>query len=173
MRTWLFGLCLLFVSASGLGQSTATESQGMQALVTEVRQLRKDLQATNGYALKAQVLFYHLQFQQVAVAQVSGRLSGARGRITDIQRRRVDVVATLKKFEASLDSTEGSPADRKEIEEFIETNKAELEVLATQEQQRHADEMDAEEQLRIEQAKLNELEERVDRLEKALDNNPR
>ena len=30
--------------------------------------------------------------------------------------------------------------------------------------------MDAEEQLRTEQAKLNELEERMDRLEKALDN---
>lgn len=60
MRTWLFGFRLLFASASGLGQSTATESQGMQALVTEVRQLRKDLQATNGYALKAQVLFLSL-----------------------------------------------------------------------------------------------------------------
>lgn len=33
--------------------------------------------------------------------------------------------------------------------------------------------MEAEEQLRTQQAKLNELEERVDRLEKELDNNPR
>jgi hypothetical protein len=35
----------------------------MQALVAEVRQLRKDLQSTNGYALKAQVLLYRLQVQ--------------------------------------------------------------------------------------------------------------
>src|SRR2546427_8130950 len=136
MRTWLFGLCLLFVAASGLGQSTATESQGMQALVAEVRQLRKDLQATNGYALKTQVLFYRLQFQQAAVARVSGRLSDARGRIVDIQRRRAEVAATLKRFEESLNSTEPSPADRKQIEDLISTNKAELENLAMEEQQR-------------------------------------
>ena len=172
MRTWLFGLCLLFVSASGLGQSTATESQGMQALVAEVRQLRMDLQATNRNALKAEVLFRHLQFQQAAVAQVSARLNNAREGITDIQRRRAAVAATLKQLQGSLDSTERPPADQKQTEDFISTNKAELELLATQEQQRQADEMEAEEQLRTEQAKLNDLEERVDRLEKALESNP-
>ena len=79
----------------------------------------------------------------------------------------------MKRFEESLDSTEPSPARRKQIEGLIETNKAELESLAKQEQQGQTTEMQAEEQLRTEQAKLNELEERVDRLEKALDNNPR
>src|SRR5205085_11252793 len=52
-RSWFFVFCFLFLSASGLGQSTATESQGMQALVAEVRQLRKDLETSNGNALKA------------------------------------------------------------------------------------------------------------------------
>jgi hypothetical protein len=79
----------------------------------------------------------------------------------------------VKRLEESLDSAEASPANQKRIEDFIETNKAELESLATEEQQRQAAQMDAEEQLRIEQAKLNELEERMDGLEKALDNNPR
>ena len=82
----------------------------------------------------------------------------------------VQVAAILKQFQESLDSAEPSPADRKHIEGLIETNKAELESLATEEQQRQAAQMDAEEQLRVEQAKLNELEERVDRLEKDLDN---
>lgn len=45
--------------------------------------------------------------------------------------------------------------------------------MAAEEQQRQAASMEAEEQLRTEQAKLNELEERVDRLEKELVNNPR
>lgn len=171
-RTWVFvfSVCFLLLCTSGLGQSTSNESQGMQALVAEVRQLRNDLQATNGYALQAQVLFYRLQFQQATVTRVSGRLSDARGRIFDIQRRRAQVAAILKQFEESLDSTEPSPADRKQIEGLIETNKAELESLATEEQQRQAAQMDAEEQMRVEQAKLNELEERVDRLEKDLDN---
>src|SRR6266705_2121742 len=43
----------------------------MQALVAEVRLLRKALQATNGCALKAQFLLYRLQLQEGAVARVS------------------------------------------------------------------------------------------------------
>jgi chromosome segregation ATPase len=169
-RTWLFVLCFLLLSASGLGQSTSTESQGMQALVAEVRQLRQDLHATNGYALKAQVLLYRLQFQETAVARASERLNDARGRLADMQRHRTEVAARLKRLEESLDNTETSPADRKEVQLEIAASKIQLENITAEEQQRQTAEMDAEEQLRTEQAKLNELEERVDRLEKALDN---
>jgi hypothetical protein len=74
----------LFLCTSGLGQSTSNDSQGMQALVAEVRQLRKDLQASSGYAVKAQVLRNRLQFQQAAVARASERLSDARVRCSAI-----------------------------------------------------------------------------------------
>ena len=145
----------------------------MQALVAEVRQLRKDLQATNGYALKAQILLQRLQFQETTVARVSERLSDARGRLADMQRHRTEVAATLKRFEEFVENTETSSDDRKRFQGEISANKQELEALAAVEQQQQAAEMEAEEQLRTEQAKLNELEERVDRLGKALDNNPR
>ena len=51
-----------------------------------------------------------------------------------------------------------------------EALKIQLENTTAEEQQRQSTEMDATEQMRAEQAKLNELKERVDRLEKALDN---
>ena len=172
MRTRLFGLCLLFVSASGLGQSTATESPGMQALVAEVRQLRMDLQATNGNALKVQILLQRLQLQETAVARTSERLIAARERLTDMQRHRTEVAALLKRSEELVENTETSSEDRKRFQAEISARKQELEAIAAVEQQRQAAEMEAEEQLRTEQAKLNELEERVDRLEKALDSNP-
>ena len=64
----------------------------MQALVAEVRQLRKDLQASNGNALKAQILLSRLQFQEEAVARASERLNDARNegviRDNDTQRGR-------------------------------------------------------------------------------------
>ena len=50
--------------------------------------------------------------------------------------------------------------------------KVELENVASEEQQRQTAEMEAEEQLRTEQAKLGGLEDRVDRLEKDLGSNP-
>ena len=174
MHTCLFGLCLLFVSASGLGQSTATESQGMQALVAEVRQLRMDLQATNGNALKAQILLQRLQVQEATVARVLQHLNDERSKLAQTQEHRRVEAARLKQWEDNLDNNkEISSEDRKRIQAEISAKKQELEALAAVEQQQQAAEMEAEEQLRTEQAKLNELEERVDRLEKALDNNPR
>jgi septal ring factor EnvC (AmiA/AmiB activator) len=84
----------------------------------------------------------------------------------------IGVAATLKRFEEAPENTETSSEDRKRFQAEISANKQELEALAAEQQQQQAAEMEAEEQLRTEQAKLSELEERVDLLEKALDNNP-
>lgn len=170
MRPWIVSVGLFLLSAPVLAQTASDDSQGMQALVVEVRLLRKDLQAANGNALKAQLLLYRLQLQQAAVARASERLSDARGRLADMHRHRTEVAATLKRFEDSLDNTDISPQDRKQIQNEISRDKAELETLAAEEQQRQTAEMEAEEQLRTEQAKLGELENRVDRLEKELEN---
>src|SRR6266849_9411784 len=116
-RSWLFvvGLLLLPISSPGLGQSNSSDSQGMQALVAEVRQLRKDLQTTNGYALKAQILLYRLQVQEATVARASQNLSDLRSKLAETQRHRRDVAATLKHFEELTDESEISPAARKEV----------------------------------------------------------
>jgi hypothetical protein len=113
---FVFSVCFLFPCASTLGQSTQSttnESQGMQALVAEVRHLRNDLQATNAYALKAQILLNRLQLQEGTVARISEHLNEARARLADAQRRRIDMAAALKEREESLDGTEISPSDRK------------------------------------------------------------
>ena len=170
-RTWLFVPCFLLLSVSSLAQSTPTESQGMQALVTEVRQLRKDLQTSNAYALKAQILLYRLQVQEATVARVSQHLNDLRSQLAQTQGHRRDIAAFLKQQE-DLDKTELSPADRKQVQWEISAKKSELESVAAEEQQRQTAEMEANEQLRAEQAKLSGLEERVDRLEKELDGNP-
>jgi chromosome segregation ATPase len=144
----------------------------MQALVAEVRLLRKDLQTTNGYALKAQILLYRLQIQEATVARVSQRLSDERSKLAQTQDHRRAIAASLKRNEEFLDNTEVSPTDRKQVQQEISRLKAELESLAGEEQQRQTAELEAEEQLRTEQAKLSGLEDRVDRLEKELDSNP-
>lgn len=168
--TFLFVICLLFLSsllfpsASGLGQSTANDSQGIQALVAEVRQLRVDLHATNASALRAQVLLYRLQVQEATVARVSQHLNDERSRLAQAQEHRRNLAAGLKGNEERMESgiSEITPTD-------IARLKAELENLAAEEQQRQTAEMEAEEQLRVEQAKLSGLEDRVDRLEKELE----
>jgi ribonuclease HII len=82
------------------------------------------------------------------------------------------VAISLKHLEELTDSSEISPASRKEVQREISGKKLELESLAAEEQQRQSAEMEAEEQLRAEHAKLGALEDRVDRLEKELGSNP-
>ena len=111
-RLWLFvfSVCFLSFCASTLGQSPSSEP-GMQALVAEVRQLRMDLHASNGNALKAQILLARLQFQEAAVARASQHLNDTRGRLASTQLRREEVAVNLKRLEAPTDNTEPSQAD--------------------------------------------------------------
>ena len=93
MRRALFVLFCVFLSSSSLGQSTRStpnEPEGMQALVAEVRQLRKDLQTTNGYALKAEILLHRLQVQEAAVARVAQHLNDMRSSLPETQGHRRD-----------------------------------------------------------------------------------
>src|SRR5207302_3481187 len=107
-RSFLFVFCFLFLSASGLGQSTANDPQGMQALVAEVRQLRKDLQTTNGNALKAQVLLYRLQVQEATVGRVAQHLGEVRSHLAETQAHRRDAAAALKRSEEFLENAAAS-----------------------------------------------------------------
>ena len=170
-RSWFFALSFLFLSASGLGQSTSSDSEGMQALVAEVRQLRKDLQTSNGYALKAQVLLYRLQVQEATVARVSQHLNDVRSKLAGIQEHQRQLASAMKYYEKTADDSEASPARQKEAQQQVSSIKTELQSVAAQEQQAQTAEMEAEEQLRAEQAKLDSLEDRVDRLEKELGSN--
>jgi hypothetical protein len=52
-RAWLVILGLLLISAPSFSQSTSQDSQTLQALLAEVRQLRHDLQTTTLAAQKA------------------------------------------------------------------------------------------------------------------------
>lgn len=173
MRRALFVLFSLFLSSSSLGQSTRStpnEPEGMQALVAEIRQLRKDLQTINGYALKAEILLHRLQVQEAAVARVAQHLNDVRSSLSETQGHRRDVAANLKQLEEFLESSEISPEVRKQVERQISGKKSEVESLAAEEQQKQTAETEAEEQLRTEQAKLSALEDRVDRLEEELGN---
>src|SRR5215470_16271274 len=151
-RSWLVVLSLLVVSTLGFGQSASNDSQGMQALVAEVRQLRKDLLASNGNALKAQILLYHLQFQGQAVTRATQHISDARGMLADTQRRLKETSDNLKRLEEYLENnTEATAADRKQVQYKVSKNKAELENLTAEEQQRQTAELQAEEHMRTEE----------------------
>src|SRR5438445_1749238 len=156
---------LLLVSAPVFGQSATTDSQILQALLAEVRQLRHDLQTTTIAAQRAQILLYRLQGQEAIVARATQRLDDARARLAETQSNRTKLTSDTKRYEDFLNNSENPPGERKQVEEMLPQVKAKLASFENEEQQRQTREMEAEDQLRAERTKLNELQDQLERLE--------
>lgn len=167
VRICFFIVALLMPSTAALGQSASTDSQTLQALLAEVRQLRQDLQATTVAAQRAQILLYRVQVQEAATTRASLRVDEARVKLAEIQSNRKNLAAQLKHFE-DLQTHTDNPAERKNMENVIPQIKARLETAADDEQQRQTRQIEAEEQFRTEQAKLSALQYQLDQLENAL-----
>jgi chromosome segregation ATPase len=169
-RSSLFVLSLLLSSTACFGQTTPGDSQTLQALLLEVRQLRQDLQTTTIAGQRAQILIYRLQGQEAAVTRAAQRLDEAREKLARIQDERKHVATDLKRQEEFISNTENPPTQRKEVEGALARVKTRLESLENEEQQRQAREIDAEQQLRSEEVRLSDLRDQLDRLDKALEN---
>jgi chromosome segregation ATPase len=169
-RSPLFVLGLLLFSTVCFGPTTPSDSQTLQALLSEVRQLRQDLQTTIIAAQRAQILIYRLQGQEAAVTRASQRLDEAREKLARIQDERKHVATDVKQHEDFISNTENPPTQRKEVEGALPRVKTRLESLENEEQQRQAREIEADQQLRAEEVRLSDLRDQLDRLDKALEN---
>jgi len=170
-RSSLFVLSSLVFSTACFGQTTTGDSQTLQALLLEVRQLRQDLQTTTIAGQRVQILIYRLQGQEAAVARASQRLDEAREKVARIQDQREHVAADVKRFEDSLSGAVNPATQRKDIEQGVLPQlKTRLESLGNQEQQLQTREIEAEQQLRAEEVRLSDLRDQLDRLDKTLEN---
>ncbi|MFI5098764.1 MAG: hypothetical protein ACHQT6_12395 [Candidatus Acidiferrales bacterium] len=163
-------LGLLLSSTACYGQTTPGDSQTLQALLSEVRQLQQDLQTTTIAAQRAQILIYRLQGQEAAVARASQRLDEARDKLTGTQAQRNYLATDIKRHEEFISNTENPATQRREFEERLPRLKSELESTENLVQQQQTRETDAEQHLRTEEGKLGDLQDQLDRLDKALEN---
>ncbi|HUJ33373.1 MAG TPA: hypothetical protein VLY23_18975 [Candidatus Acidoferrum sp.] len=160
-------LVVLVLPGTALGQAASPDSQTLQDLLTEVRGLRQDLHASLARVERAQILLSRLQTQQAAVTRASDRLDDMRSRLADVQTNEKQLATNLARVQDAL-GAEQDPAHRKELEGALEQLKREAEASSTEEQQRQAAEVDAEQQLRLEQDKLSTLEGQLDALVRSL-----
>lgn len=167
---------LLLMPGVTLAQSASSDSQALQALVVEVRQLRQLLQTSAVATQRAQILIYRVQAQEAAVARAFQRLDDARSKLAETRSSRKRLAADLKRLEDARGDTENpnqNPNERKEFDQTIAQFKSQLESLAGEEQERQAAETECEEQLRTEQAKLSGVQEQLDQLDRDLENSIR
>ena len=173
-RSWLLVLAFLFVSPCALGQTPSTDSQTLQALLAEVRQLRQDLRTTAMAAQRVQILLHRLQGQETAVAQAQRRVDEAHSNLAQTQSEIKRLASQIKRIEdMQNDSQNRSERERKDLEDLLPQLKERLVSQESAEQQWQTKQADAEQDLRSEQTRLNLLQDQLDRLEKSLDNSNR
>jgi chromosome segregation protein len=158
---------LLLVAPASFAQTSSTDSQTLQALLAEVRQLRQQLQTYSAAAQRTQILFFRIQSQQALVERASQRAEEARTKLADLQQQRKSDELSAKADQDQLEHL-APGVDRQAVANEAAFYKRRLEELPGEEQQRQAKLSEAEEQLRAEQAKLDDLNSQLDQLDKAL-----
>ena len=158
---------LLVVSVAG-AQPASPDTQALQALVTEIRQLRQDLQATTLVTQRVQIVLYRLQTQTTLVTRASSRLDDARSSLGTAQSQRKQLADRVPQTEELVRRTQ-DPKERQMFEDQLAGTKTMVERMTADEQRLQSREIDADTQLRAEQNKLAGLQDQLDRLDKLLD----
>jgi len=159
---------LLLIPISASGQGPSKDSQTLQELLAEVRQLRQDLQSTTVAVERAEILLYRVRSQQEAVTQATQRLDRARSELASIRKQEKELAGFVKRAEDASQDSSANSSERKEMEQQVPLIKARLDALVVEEQEKQTAEADADQRLRDEQAKLADLQGQLDRLDAEL-----
>ena len=171
-RIWLFFFALLATSATALPQTAASDSQTLQALLTEIRQLRKDLQTTTVISQRVQILIYRMQSQTAVVARAQQHVDEVQAKLSQARTGVQHFTSSIEQSESSSNDSQ-NPPDRKEIEKLLPRLKAQLESQKAAEQEWESKEAEVVQELRSEQAKLSAFQEQLDQLDKILEQSSR
>jgi len=171
-RKSLFLMIALMIPSVAKAQFNTVDSQNLHDLLAEVHQLRHELQTTTVALQRSQILLHRLELQENAVNRATERRDQAQSRVTEVQDNRKEIAAFVKQTDDQSDAenkNNENPNARQTAQLMIPQMKARLQALDDDEQQAQVKLAEAEEQLRIEQAKLGELEAQLDRLDKSLE----
>jgi hypothetical protein len=178
----LFLTTLVFTSLGGPQTTTnnAKDAQGdneksMQALVNEVRQLRLAIQRSNLSAYHSQVVIERMRSQQQTVDRLAERLRWAREEASRFKMymplQQAEIQNRLKEIEANLSETLDANT-RRAKEGELEITKQRLGMMGQEETRLRENDSQLSAQLQIEQAKLAELNDQLDALQRELEMPP-
>jgi hypothetical protein len=179
-RTKLFVISLLVLALVGLTSFTDSQAftdrdaqpvqseQTLQALLSEVHLLRLAIQRANLNTYNAQITIERMKLSQQRVDRLQVQLGNIRNQLVETRKRMSEMSADIKGTE-EVNSKETDETMRINREGVIRGRKAELEELIQKELQEQGYETLLNGQLQIEQAKLSELNERLDILQRELE----
>lgn len=163
-------LSVLVVSTvSAQTEKPAEENQTLRTLLSEVRQLRKTMQTTGLNAYRGQLILERMRLANEQVERMAQKLETAREDVEKIERTVPSFEEKTKVMETALQQ-ETDIATRAKLEFEIKQHKQQTErykVLLTRARER---EQQLSTDLRANQARLSELESRLDLLEREIEN---
>jgi chromosome segregation ATPase len=173
MRALVVGVLLLVTTPVASCQTPVKESDTLHFLLIEVHQLRQDIEAMAVAAQRVQIALYGLQMQDAAVARATQRLENTRdtcARAEDTQQHTASEVQKLESLDSgTVPEGNAKSMQAKAIKSRINELKSALDSQMREDQTCQAAEVEASSQLRNDQAKLADLQDRIERLDKSLE----
>jgi len=167
LRAWTYAFLLVLSSRSLIAQTPPPELPTTQAMLAEIRQLRSDLQTTAATIQRVNILMFRLQTE----AQILDRLTQK----SDQVRTQCDQAQSNQKmFASQLEDTQTDKGAMQDAgsQRLFERNVASLKLalaeLATEVPRCQAEQAETESQLRNQQSKMNDLQDQLEKLDKAL-----
>ena len=164
--------CLFGFTSNVFGQTSSqpaeSDAQTVKALLDEVRQLRIVLQRNSVATYRAQVTMERLKLQQKRVDDLLNAQNDLRNRIKDTERHISNMGGQATELERLVPAAV-TPTERNEREMMLKGLRGEIENQKQQVQDLREIEPSLTARLQTEQAKLAELNESLDKLERELE----
>ena len=167
-KTALFFLIALLASGVAVSRSQAPESPSiLPALLTEVRGLRAAMEQMASAGPRVQLALGRLQLQEQRLSMLLMKQDATRGSLAGTQQQLAQHQGRL----ADLEGNERNNADanvRREVEQMIIMVKREIATTSSEVQRLTAEESSISADVASEQARWNELNQRLEELERTL-----
>ena len=160
-------LCLLLALGPGAAYAQPADTATLQTLIQEVRQLRLAIERSSTLVPRLQLTLARYQAQQDRVERLEREMRTFHTQITTESTGKDHMTATIARMEEQARQTQDA-ALRKQYEDSSSAMRRELEMQAQREQQWRLQEADLAGQLKTEQAKLNELSNQLDQLDRKM-----
>jgi chromosome segregation ATPase len=171
--TFLVAMLCVFVAVAGfspapVGQRTVSPSNDiMTALLQEVRGLRMAMEHSAAVAPRVQLTLARLNIEEQRIAQLAAQFDRARQEVTTHTLTAQRLSGELEEAEKSLQTTTDEQR-RRAIEIGINDLKQQMKLHAASEAAARSRENDAAQALTMEQNRWNDLNARLDELERLL-----
>jgi chromosome segregation ATPase len=164
----IFVLFAIAVTAGPVVLAQTAAVDPLRELLTEVRALRLAMERAEVNGTRVQLLVARIQLQEQRIAELSRRSAAVRTELRQTESESSSITAEAQRMEAILRDAKASPEEREQIDRMSGAMKTQIETIERRRQELANDDAFLNQQLTLEQGRWNEINERLDQLERSL-----